>query len=160
MSNVQPNKYSPHPNSNNLFDISGHTNHFPTSSTGSGLYTSGFGPADNTNKYSLHLEPSSYYGMHTGSQTAPNMVAPLNTNRTSSIMNYANINNHNQPQTLIPNAANNGYIPDNTGKNISSPVTVAPNQDNTILAPGTKLADSINSFYPNPNPYQHLLVAN
>lgn len=123
--------YAPHP--------SEPTNMYPGNNVGNNVGNGmGNGPAG---KFSPYLDaPHNYYGMNgvggNGGVVNNGIVQPLN-----------------GPSNLSTSSTLNGP---NNGTNAQTPGGGSPgsNQDNS------KLLDGLNSFYSNPGPYQHLLVAN
>lgn len=99
------------------------------------MYTPG-GP----NKFSAYIEPNNFYNLSSGGHNnqPPNQQQQQNGHNTSCTIS---------PPTIMQNNQNN-----QSTTPVSSP---GSNQDNN-----SKLLDGLNSFYSNPGPYQHLLVAN
>lgn len=155
---------------NNLFESSTcPTAHFSNNGT-SGMYSNGFGAIGN-GKYSPYMESNNFFGLTqqqqppqqsstqhaginggNGSLTAAHLHSPhstaLNTN------NGVGISNIGSPSAII-NHGNTTVAP------IGSPGTMTNQENNSqSSATGSKLVDTMSSFYSNSGPYQHLLVAN
>lgn len=176
-SNMNTNMYSPQQyGRNTLFDsnavINGPSNHFSSTGPSTGVYSNNYGNIGSGGKYSPYLDANNFYGISHQQQQPSN-----NINSIGHSLNGLSSNGHQQGLHASLAGANmsigsgivsNGLSNGNTGNNNSS--LIAPigspgnvnNQDanNPINASGSKLLDSMSSFYSNPGPYQHLLVAN
>lgn len=115
------------------------------------LYPGGGGGGGSTSgggggKYSPYLEPHFYGGMNGGNMTGNN------TGIVGQISNGPGNTGSSSSNGLSIGQSNNSANGNNSQTPVSSPGS--SNQDNS------KLLDGLNSFYSNPGPYQHLLVAN
>lgn len=140
MSMYQPYNAGPR----NMFD----SPHFPHPSDN--IYANnGGGPAS---KYSPYLEQHNFYGMN-GSGNAGGAIN-ISANGGGGQLQLNGGQNGGGPSSSLQ-LNGNGGCPSNNGVNAQTPVSSpGSNQDSS------KLLDGLNSFYSNPGPYQHLLVAN
>lgn len=100
-------------------------------------------------KYSPYLEQHNFYGMN-GSGNSIGITA---NGGGGQLQLNGGLNGGGPSSSLQLNG--NGGGPSNNGVNAQTPVSSpGSNQDSS------KLLDGLNSFYSNPGPYQHLLVAN
>lgn len=154
------NLYPPYNNGpRNMFDSTTHYTH-PTDAGGP-MYTNGGGGGPG--KFSPYFDQHNYYGMGGGSQQT-NVGGPIGSISGSSITSSV-IGQTNNGGSINGNGGGGGggSVVVGGGAGISSMGGTSP--QTPINSPGanqdnTKLLDGLNSFYTNPGPYQHLLVAN
>lgn len=178
-SNMNTSMYSPQQyGRNNLFDsnsvINGPSNHYSGAGPTNGVYSNNYGDIGNGGKYSPYLDANHFYGIsHQQQQPQPsNNINSIGHSLTSLSSNGHQPGLH-TPLTGGNMAIGNGIIGvglsnGNAGNNsasliapIGSPDNMNSQDDNTPTnSSGSKLLDSMSSFYSNPGPYQHLLVAN
>lgn len=144
------NIYPPYNNGGprNMFDTTTHFSHPADAGT---MYTNGGGGGPG--KFSPYLEQHNYYGM--GGQQPSNGVGGGGGGIGGPVGSISGSSGIGQ--------TNNGGIGGGIGNGIGSMGGTSP--QTPINSPGanqdnSKLLDGLNSFYSNPGPYQHLLVAN
>lgn len=128
----------------NMFDT---TTHFSHPSDAATMYTNG-GGGGGPGKFSPYLEQHNYYGMGGPQQTNGGPIGSVNAISPTS----SGIGQTNNGGGIVGGMNGIGSI---GGTSPQTPInSPGANQDNA------KLLDGLNSFYSNPGPYQHLLVAN
>lgn len=179
-SDINTSMYSPQQyGRNNLFDsnsvINCTSNHYSGNGPTNGVYSNNYGSIGSGGKYSPYLDANNFYGLPHQQQQPSN-----NVNSIGHSANSLSSNGHGlHQQSLHPSltggnmSIGNGIIGNglsnlNAGNNsasliapIGSPGNMNSQDGNTPTnSSGSKLLDTMSSFYSNPGPYQHLLVAN
>lgn len=152
----------------NMFESPHFTQH---PSDNNSLYATGgggTGMGGNGGKYSPYLEPHNFFGMNGigSSPTAGYDTASGQTMGGGGVLQQLN-GGSGIGSPAVPNGINNGGgVGGNNGGGGGGSVgnaaqtPVSSPGSNSNAADSSKLLDGLNSFYSNPGPYQHLLVAN
>lgn len=174
-SNMNTNMYSPQQYArSNLFDsnsvINTPSNHYSSTGPTNAVYSNNYGSIGSGGKYSPYLDANNFYGI-SHQQPASNI------NLSGNSLNSLSSTGHQQSlhatmtggnMTLGNSVISSGLSNGNAGNNsasmmapIGSPGNMNNQDGNTPPnSSGSKILDSMGSFYSNPGPYQHLLVAN
>lgn len=176
-SNMNTNMYSPQQfGRNTLFDsnavINGPSNHYSTAGQGNGVYSNNYGSIGSGGKFSPYLDANNFYGISHQQQQSSNNINSIGHSLNSLLSNghqqglHAPLTGGNMSigSGIVSNGLSNGNAGNNSSSLIApigSPGNMNSQDGNTPTnASGSKLLDSMSSFYSNPGPYQHLLVAN
>lgn len=174
-SNINTNMYSPQQyGRNNLFDsnsvINAPSNHFSNTAPANGVYTNNYGNIGNGGKYSPYLDANNFYGMSHQQQQPSNNINSIGHTLNSLSSNghqqglHASLTGSNIGNGIIGTGLSNGNVGQNSASLIApigSPGNMNSQDGNAATnSSGSNLLESMSSFYSNPGPYQHLLVAN